>query len=217
MEYIKICGLKKSEDIKLCAENGATAIGFIYNVPASPRNLEKIEINNLINNLSDEVFSVVVSKPQNVEELKKLMEEVEVNYYQIHSNFKENQLKNLSTELKKKIILALKLNQDNKEEVIKKINDIHNQFFAILIDNSEGHGNTLDVNLVKELLDKTKDAKIILAGGISINNIEDIILKLNPYGIDASSSLESEKGIKDPSKIKELLQKIKEIEKKKRE
>ena len=43
MEYVKICGLKKFEDIQLCINNGATAVGFINGVPESPRNLEEVD------------------------------------------------------------------------------------------------------------------------------------------------------------------------------
>ncbi|MFX1371205.1 MAG: phosphoribosylanthranilate isomerase, partial [Promethearchaeota archaeon] len=120
----------------------------------------------------------------------------------------------ISKELKEKIILALKLNHSNLQEIIIKINELHDSFFAILIDNSEGHGNKLEISIIKELMENISETKIILAGGISIDNIEDIIKKLKPYGIDVSSSLESKKGVKNPIKIKKFLDKIKEIKKK---
>ena len=44
MEYVKICGLKNKEDIKLSTEYGVNAVGFIYNVPESPRSLNKHRI-----------------------------------------------------------------------------------------------------------------------------------------------------------------------------
>ncbi|TFF96445.1 MAG: phosphoribosylanthranilate isomerase [Promethearchaeota archaeon] len=211
MEYIKICGLKRLEEINLCAKNGATAIGFIYNVPSSPRNLEKSEIERLLEAIEHKIATVVVSKPRDRTELQTLVNTVNVDYYQIHSNFNQEVLSSLPEPLKKRIILALKLNQDNKEEIVQKINEIHDQFFAILIDNSEGLGNKLDFGLVKELIELTKNARVILAGGIGMENIESILKELNPYGIDVSSSLESERGIKDPLKIKTFLHKVKEI------
>ena len=80
-----------------------------------------------------------------------------------------------------------------------------------MIDNSEGHGNELELEIVKEVLKKTTGARVIVAGGIKVENVKNIVDVLEPYGIDASSSLESEKGVKDPSKIKELLELIKNI------
>ncbi|TFG00024.1 MAG: hypothetical protein EU540_05810, partial [Promethearchaeota archaeon] len=116
-------------------------------------------------------------------------------------------------DLKKKIILALQVNPSNKDDVINKINKYYDQFFGFLIDNSEGHGTEFNFNIVADIIDNTKGASIIVAGGININNIEIIIKNLNPYGIDVSSSLESEKGVKDPLKIEIFLKKVNEIKK----
>ncbi|MHA2128418.1 MAG: hypothetical protein ACW99L_00465 [Promethearchaeota archaeon] len=50
MEYVKICGLKRYEHVLLCIEYGADAVGFIYNVPESPRNLQTMELKTLLEN-----------------------------------------------------------------------------------------------------------------------------------------------------------------------
>ena len=92
--------------------------------------------------------------------------------------------------------------------VFSKINHNHSHFFAYLLDNSEGHGNQCNFSIIKEVIEKTDNKRIILAGGINIDNIEKIRMDMNPYGIDLSSSLESEKGVKDHNKMKDFLQKI---------
>ena len=58
MEYVKVCGLKKMEDIKLCIEEGANAIGFIYNVPESPRNLEKSVLLDLLKKVPKNIWVI---------------------------------------------------------------------------------------------------------------------------------------------------------------
>ncbi|TFG24418.1 MAG: phosphoribosylanthranilate isomerase [Promethearchaeota archaeon] len=213
MDYVKVCGLKETEHIELCSKNEANAVGFIYNVPNSPRNLEKSKLMNLLNDIPKNLLRVVVFKPQNVLELEKITNEIDVDLYQIHNNFEEQELDEISIDLKKKIILALQVNPSNKDDVINKINKYYDQFFGFLIDNSEGHGTEFNFNIVADIIDNTKGASIIVAGGININNIEIIIKNLNPYGIDVSSSLESEKGVKDPLKIENFLKKVNEIKK----
>lgn len=214
MEYVKVCGLKETEHIELCSENKANAVGFIYNVPSSPRNLEKSKLMNLLNDIPKKLLRVVVFKPQKVLELEKITNEIDVDLYQIHSNFENQELDEISADLKKRIILALQVNPSNKDDVINKINKYYDQFFGFLIDNSEGHGTEFNFNIVADIIDNTKGARIIVAGGININNIENIIKNLNPYGIDVSSSLESEKGVKEPLKIEIFLKKVNEIKKK---
>ncbi|TFF97954.1 MAG: phosphoribosylanthranilate isomerase [Promethearchaeota archaeon] len=213
MEYIKICGLKDYEDVQICKKYGATAVGFIYNVPSSPRNLKKSELNKLLEKIDNEILTVAVSQPQDISELNTFVKAIQVDYYQIHGNFSEDKLKKIPEDLKSQLILAFKLNSSNISSVIHQINIFKKEFFAFLIDNSEGHGNRLDINLVKELLINTNNKKIIIAGGISIENVEEIIKNVKPFGIDVSSSLESKKGIKDSSKIKNFLKKIEKVNK----
>lgn len=217
MEYVKICGLKNYNEVKLCIDGKANAVGFIYNIPDSPRNVQKKELIDILNRVGDKILTVIVLKPSNILELEEIMKDIPSSLYQIHINFEIQKLKILSNEFKKKIIVALKVNKNNKKFVVEQINKFGNQFFAFLIDNSEGHGNELDTEIVNEILEKTDQAKIIVAGGININNVEHIINKLKIYGIDISSSLESEKGVKDALKIKNFLEIIKKIKKIKRE
>ena len=214
MEYVKICGLRKYEHVQLCIDHGADAVGFIYNIPSSPRNIEKNELKSLLRKIKDKILTVIVIKPSNVIELEEIMQDIEVSYYQIHIAFDIQELKKLSEMNKKKLILALKVNQANKKSIIKQINEYGNQFYGFLIDNSEGHGNEMDIEIVKEILNKTEGKRVIIAGGIKNNNVENIISVLRPHGIDASSSLESEKGVKNHSKIIEFLDNIKDIKNK---
>jgi phosphoribosylanthranilate isomerase len=213
MKYVKICGLKQYDHVQLCIDNGASAVGFIYKVPTSPRNLQTSELKNLLTEIGNKILTVVVLKPASILELKEIMNDIPASYFQVHIDFDVLELNTLSSEYKNKIILVLKVNHTNKQLVIEQINDFKSQFFAFLIDNSEGYGNELDLELVKEVLKRSNGARVIVAGGINVENVEKILDDLKPYGIDASSSLESEKGVKNSSKIKEFLDKIKKIEK----
>ena len=114
MEYVKICGLKEYEHIELCIDNGADAVGFIYNVPSSPRNLQKSELKSLLIKIAKRILTIIVVKPSSIFELKELMNDIDANYFQIHINFDFQELDKLSNEYKEKIILALKVNQTNK-------------------------------------------------------------------------------------------------------
>jgi len=214
MEYIKICGLKQYEHVLLCIKYGADAVGFIYNVPESPRNLQKIELQTLLKKINNKILTVIVLKPSSVLEIEEAINDINASYFQIHANFDVVELEKLSKEHKKKVILALKVNNANKDSMLKQINNFKDQFFALLIDNSEGRGRVLDFELVKEILKKNSETNLIIAGGISIENIEEIIKILKPHGIDISSSLESGEGIKDPYKIKNILIKINELKNK---
>jgi len=208
MEYVKVCGLKIYNDIQLSINHGATAVGFIYDVLESPRNLGESKINMLIKNIPKDIKTVLVFKPKNIIKIRKVVNKINTNLYQIHGNFDNNELEKIPENLKKRIIVATKLNRRNINSVFNLINQFQDRFFAFLIDNSEGHGKDLDFDIVQEILKNRGKARIILAGGINIENVTDIVKKLNPYGIDVSSSLEIEKGVKDPYKITQFLDKV---------
>lgn len=208
MEYVKVCGLKTYDNIQLCINHGATAVGFIYDVPESPRNLEKSKIKKLIKNIPKECRTVLVFNPKSIHEIKKKINHLKADLYQIHGNFDNKELEQISENFKRRIIVATKLNRSNTISIFNLISQFQDRFFAFLIDNSEGHGKVLDFDLVQEILKNRGKARIILAGGISIENVTDIVKKLDPYGIDVSSSLEIEKGVKDPYKIIQFLDKV---------
>lgn len=214
MEYVKICGLKTYNNIQLCINHGATAVGFIYDVPESPRNMEKSKIKKLIKNIPKECRTVLVFKPKSIHKIKKIINHLKADLYQIHGNFDNKELEKISENFKKRIIIAAKLNRSNINSISSLINQFQDRFFAFLIDNSEGHGKNLDFDIVQEILKNRGKARIILAGGISTDNVTDIVKKLDPYGIDVSSSLEIEKGVKDPDKIIQFLDKVKYLKQK---
>ncbi len=214
MEYVKVCGLKTYNNIQLSINHGATAVGFIYNVPESPRNLEKSKIKKLIKNVPKECRTVLVFKPKSIHEINKNVNHLKTDLYQIHGNFDNKELEKISENFKRRIIVAIKLNRSNINSVFNLINQFQDRFFAFLIDNSEGHGKVLDFDVVQEILINRGKARIILAGGISIENITDIIKILDPYGIDVSSSLEIEKGVKDPYKVIQFLDKVNDLKQK---
>ena len=211
MEYVKICGLKNIKNIQLCIEKNVNAVGFIYNVPDSPRNLNNVEINELLKKIPKEITTVLVFKPKTIPEIVDTIKIIETDLYQIHCSFNIRLLDKLPYDIKRKLIVALKLNSENKTVITQEINYSCNQFFGYVLDSSEGQGIEFDYDLISEVLKKTNGIKIILAGGISINNVERIIKTLKPFGIDVSSSLECAKGYKDPVKIKTFLEKLFEI------
>ena len=211
MEYIKICGLKKPDDVRLCIDYGANAIGFIYNVPDSPRNLSKQEINDLLKLIPNTIKKVVITRVNNASEVEQLMKDMEVDLYQLHCSFNIRDLDKFPMVEKKKMIIALKVNQASKEDIMRKIHHSFDQFFAFLIDNSQGSGTDIDFDLVLDIRKRTAPSKIIIAGGINIDNVEALIKHIRPYGIDVSSSLESERGVKDPNKIVSFLNEVNNV------
>ena len=94
----------------------------------------------------------------------------------------------------------IKHNQHTKLPIINAYSNFKYADYALFDNIDPGKGMTFDWNTIK------RDKDFFLAGGIDINNI-DSAMKLNPYAIDLSSSVEVN-GFKDEEKIKEIIRKV---------
>ena len=110
MEYVKICGLKQYDHVQLCIDNGASAVGFIYKILTSPRNLQTSELKELLIKIRNKILTVVVLKSPSILELREIMNDIPASYFQIHIEYDVQELNTLSIECRNKIILVIKAN-----------------------------------------------------------------------------------------------------------
>ena len=198
MVKIKICGIRRLEDIKIVNKYKPDYIGFVF--AKSKRKISHELAYKLKQNLNSDIISVGVFVDASQDEILKLFNDKIIEVAQLHGNESEEFIKNLKakTNDELKIIKAVEISEDID------LNEYDNTSADyLLLDSGKGSGKTFDWNLVKNDLKK----EFFLAGGLSSSNIEDAISKFNPYAVDLSSSLEID-GFKDENKIKELMEVI---------
>ena len=197
---IKICGLKRNEDIEYVNEALPDYIGFVFS--KSRRQVTLQQAYDLKRGLNSRIKSVgvFVNEPQDM--IAELAQNGIIDLAQLHGNEDNVYISKLreKTDGKVKIIKAISI---SNEFSIDQINEIDADFF--LLDNgSGGTGKAFDYSLIKN---KVND-RIFLAGGINAGNIKNAV-SLNPYCIDVSSGAESD-GIKDREKIIKLVRSIRD-------
>ncbi len=197
---IKICGLKRNEDIEYVNEALPDYIGFVFS--KSKRQVTLQQAYDLKRDLNSRIKSVgvFVNEPQDM--IAELVKNGIIDLAQLHGNEDNVYISKLreKTDGKVKIIKAISI---SNEFSIDQINEIDADFF--LLDNgSGGTGKAFDYSLIKN---KVND-RIFLAGGINAGNIKNAV-SLNPYCIDVSSGAESD-GIKDREKIIKLVRSIRD-------
>ncbi len=197
---IKICGLKRNEDIEYVNEALPDYIGFVFS--KSRRQVTLQQAYDLKRDLNSRIKSVgvFVNEPQDM--IAELAKNGIIDLAQLHGNEDNVYISTLreKTDGKVKIIKAISI---SNEFSIDQINEIDADFF--LLDNgSGGTGKAFDYSLIKN---KVND-RIFLAGGINAGNIKNAV-SLNPYCIDVSSGAESD-GIKDREKIIKLVRSIRD-------
>jgi phosphoribosylanthranilate isomerase len=198
MVKIKICGLKRLEDIDVVNKYKPDYIGFVF--ADSKRKVSHKLASEMKSNLSSGIVSVGVFVDADADEIIKLFDEGVIEIAQLHGSESEDYIRNLkeNTNYELKIINAIEMSDE--KDLMEYDNSISDY---LLLDSGKGSGRTFDWDLIRNDLNKD----FFLARGINISNISKAIDEFKPYAIDLSSGVETD-GFKDEYKIKEIMEVI---------
>ncbi len=204
---VKICGIKDTVTILNCEKNKIDFFGMIF-YAKSPRNInfnqaKKLQI--FSKDLNIEGVGVFVN--ENINDIKLKIKELELSFVQLHGDEDNNYINEIK-KLNTKVIKKISINN------IEDLNNIEKYYSAdyFLFDykpNSDempgGNAKSFDWEIVNNL--KVKKPWF-LSGGINLKNIELIKSEIKPFGIDLSSGVEKELGIKDNHIINNFMDKL---------
>ena len=203
---VKVCGVKSINHVKACIKGKAKMIGLMF-YNKSPRFINLETAKKISNFAKKKIKRVGVIANLNIEEIKEITENVELDYLQFHGDETTVFLKNIKKILKIKIIKALKVSNKNS---LKKISNFKKVSDYILLDTKIVKKNLnlkkskeLNWNLIKKI--KNKDS-LILSGALNINNLKKATKETNFSFVDVSSGLETMSGEKSIKKIDKFLQ-----------
>ena len=196
MVKIKICGLKRLEDIEIVNKYKPDYVGFVF--ADSKRKVSHELASEMKRNLNPYIISVGVFVDAGIDEIIGLFNKGVIEMAQLHGQESEDYIRSLkeSTNGEIKIINAIEMS--DKKDLLEYDNSIADY---LLLDSGKGSGKTFDWSLIRKDIKK----EFFLAGGLNSKNVTQAIDEFNPYAIDLSSSLETD-GFKDESKIREIME-----------
>ncbi len=202
MIKVKICGITNHKDASTAVDYGADALGFVF-FPKSPRNISPEAAKAIVSSLPPFVSTVGVFVDCNKKELEEISSFVGLSVIQLHGSESPEYCNSSKT-----IIKAIRIKEPSD------INMIHNYktVSTFLLDAYSpglvgGTGNVFNWDIACQA---KKSTRIILAGGLTPDNIEEAIRQVGPYGVDVSSGVESiNKGKKDHNKVKLFIENAK--------
>ena len=198
MTEIKICGITNIDDALCAAESGADAVGFILH-PPSPRYIAPERAKEIIAALPPGIATVGVFVNREAEEVRQMAADCGLDLIQLHSDESPEYCGRFSPE---RIIKAVfpRTPEDLRALAAYRVR-------AFLIDSREagrygGTGKRADWGLAARL---SKERPLILAGGLSIENIGEALTAVAPVAVDINSGIEKAPGIKDHDRMKRII------------
>jgi phosphoribosylanthranilate isomerase len=217
---VKICGITNAGDIRLCAEAGAHALGFVVEYPIDvPWNLDRQTAQQLMGEVPLFVTKVIVVG-DNFDTVVELTGMLKPQVVQLHGSEPIAVTRSLVSELKSRyrvrVIKALRFSAETGECVSGHKDAMEAARMlacagvdALVLDSTSrnrpaGTGVAVDWRVASQVRRQSK-LPIILAGGLNAGNAGQSISAVRPYGVDVITGVENPVGRKDPAKVAAFL------------
>ena len=198
---VKICGIRTSEEAAAALECGADALGFNF-WPGSPRYISPDSARDIMSRLHPLASRIGVFVNEDADTVRTVFHSLGLSAVQLHGDESPEYCRNLAGP---KIIKALRVGPEFDPGSITAY-----AASAILLDASVrgsygGTGRSFDWNAA---IESKSYAPVILAGGLTIENVEEAIRTVRPMAIDVCSGVEAEPGRKDPRKLERFMEAV---------
>ena len=199
---IKICGITTLDDALMCIEQGVDALGLVF-YPPSPRNISIQQAHEIIVGLPPFVTVVGLFMNAQTQEVNDVLSNCALDRLQFHGNESGEYCEQFDHPYFKAIAMG------DGEQNFADLSSEYEKASAFLLDSHRrdeagGTGTVFDWLNVPD--DVTKP--LILAGGLTPDNVQSGIRKVNPYAVDCSSGVEIKPGVKDPGKVKLFVENV---------
>jgi phosphoribosylanthranilate isomerase len=198
---VKICGITNAEDAAAAVDAGADALGFVL-YRHSPRSVDPAAVRAIVAGLPPFVLTVGVFVNEEAGIVRKVMDECGLALAQLHGD----ETASYCEALGRPAVKALRLKDRGAFLALAEFHGRANVRGFLLDAFSDqaygGTGRTVDWTLAAEA---ARSAPILLAGGLTPDNVAEAVRAVKPYGVDVSSGVEARPGKKDPDKVKAFI------------
>jgi len=193
--FVKICGITTEEDALLATALGADAVGFIF--APSRRQVHAQLVHDIVRRLPPEILTVGVFRDEHPDRVIDLASQAGVKAVQLSGHEPPDDARRIHPTVRL-LIKAFAAGSDQLPRARDWGADI------VMIDSpNPGSGTVFDWSLVG---DAPQDARLLLAGGLTPENVATAIARVQPWGVDVASGVESAPGVKDEAKVKAFVE-----------
>ena len=196
---IKVCGITCQEDARAAVASGADGLGFIF-VEQSPRLVEPDRVRSITGALPPFVGRVGVFRDEEIDVVKEIVHYCQLTLVQLHGSESPEYCGKIPCQ----VIKSFSIRAESKSEELESYADVVGGF---LLDTYHkemvgGTGTTFDWKLVEQV---KPPGPVILAGGLTPENVGEAIRQVKPFAVDVNSGVEYQPGRKDLDKLKSFV------------
>jgi phosphoribosylanthranilate isomerase len=200
MTRVKVCGVTREADLRAVAEAGADAVGLISGVSVeTPREVGADRAAELATLAPPFLTTVLVTMPETASDAVALAERVGADAVQVHGVDPET-----AASIRDRVGTLLVATDADRAPAYERVAD------GLLVDSVDesgagGTGETHDWVRTRELVDAL-ETPVVLAGGLTPENVAEAVDTVGPYGVDVASGTEASGGVKDHEKVRAFVQ-----------
>ena len=201
MVRVKICGMTNAEDARVAVEAGADALGFVF-YRKSPRWVDTEVVKRIVQELPPFVLAVGVFVNEDAKAVRDLMDECGLSLAQLHGE----ETASYCQALGRPVLRAIRL--QNRGDLLPLAEyQGRSSVRGFLVDafSEKAYGGTGEVVDWTLAAEAAGVSPILLAGGLTPENVTEAIRQVRPYGVDVSSGVEANPGKKSHDKVRAFI------------
>ncbi|MFH0965728.1 MAG: phosphoribosylanthranilate isomerase [Planctomycetota bacterium] len=205
MTRVKVCGITNPFDARLAVHAGADALGLLF--AESPRRVTVAAAREILEVVAPFITPGGVFMDAPLEMVRDICRELRLHTVQLHGMESPDEIRELRREFR--VIKTLELTREDEVQNLTRI-----AADAYLLDargpaGAGGTGRTCDWTLAAQA---AAQHLVVLAGGLSPDNVREAVRTVRPFGVDASSRLEESPGKKDPALLRRFVEEVRKAD-----
>ena len=198
---VKICGITSAQDAEIAVAAGADAIGLVF-YPPSPRYVSIEQASEICRGLPAFVTVVALTVDLPAGEVDELLNRLPIDVLQFHGDESPEHCAKFGKPYLKALRIRPGMDIDGEIRRYSEANSVLLDAYRKGVPG--GTGECFDWELIPE----QHRSRIVLAGGLSPDNVAGAIAAIRPYAVDVSGGVEREPGVKDEQKVQAFMQQV---------
>jgi len=198
MVKVKICGITSLEDALSAVAAGADALGFVFH-PASPRHISPAQAAEIIKQLPPLIQTVGLFVNEAQDTVNRTADQCGLDVIQLHGE----ETPEYCDSVRRRVIKAFRVKDINTLDALAQYHVSGSLLDAWFPAAHGGTGQTFNWGIAAEAV--TRGYRIVLAGGLTPDNVTEAVRLVQPYAVDVSSGVECFPGHKDGEKIRKFI------------